>query len=236
MEGFTLQLNIIKASAWIICHTCEYLSNENRSLQASSSSFYTRNLFNQATKLYKNELLVQLIKIDLPYALNSEAKSKMKFQPKTSIALFFCLAIFFINGPLASAYVATSLAGSTSLVPISARGSFYGPRGLCTAASPCQGDITYYEAGLGACGATNDGTVERIVALPHALMGALSNNNPYCGKTITIHCTSTGKTTTATVMDKCMGCENYAIDLSSSAFQDLEDLPVGRTGATWWFN
>ncbi|PMD17270.1 hypothetical protein NA56DRAFT_728860 [Hyaloscypha hepaticicola] len=141
--------------------------------------------------------------------------------------------MFFTNGSLASAYVATSLAGSTSLAPISARDPL---NGLCTAASPCQGDITHYEAGLGACGATNDGTVERIVALPHVLMGALSNTNPYCDKTITIRCTSTGKTTTATVMDKCKGCENYAIDLSNRAFQDLEDLAVGRTGATWWFN
>lgn len=122
---------------------------------------------------------------------------------------------------------------SSSILPITARGS---PSGLCTAANPCQGDITYYEAGLGACGATNNGAVDRIVALPHVMMGPLSNNNPYCGKTITIKCTSTGKTTTATVMDKCMGCENFAIDLSNRAFEDLDDLAVGRTGATWWFN
>ncbi len=110
------------------------------------------------------------------------------------------------------------------------------PNGLWTAANPCQGDVTYYEAGLGACGTANDGSVERNVALPHVMMGALSNTNRYCGKTITIRCTSTGKTTTATVIDKRMGCENYAIDLSNRAFQNLEDLTVGRTGATWWFN
>lgn len=235
MEGFTLLLKIIKTSPWIICQTCEYLSNQNRCFQAFFSFFYTRNFFikYQALKVYTTELLAQLLKIDLPYAFNSEAKSKMNSQSQTSIAFFFYLAMFFTNGSLASAYVATSLACSTSLAPISARDPL---NGLCTAANPCQGDITYYEAGLGACGATNDGTVERIVALPHILMGALSNTNPYCGKTITIRCTSTGKTTTATVMDKCMGCENYAIDLSNRAFQDLEDLAVGRTGATWWFN
>ncbi|KAE9378008.1 hypothetical protein N431DRAFT_435171 [Stipitochalara longipes BDJ] len=108
--------------------------------------------------------------------------------------------------------------------------------GTCSPGSPCQGDITYYEAGLGACGLTTNGTIERVIALPHVLMGTLSNTNPYCGKTVTIKCTATGKTTTATVVDKCMGCENYAIDLSNAAFEELDDLAIGRTTATWWFN
>jgi len=107
---------------------------------------------------------------------------------------------------------------------------------VCSVGRPCQGDITYYEAGLGACGIVSDGTVQNVVALPHVLMGSASNNNPYCGKTITIKCSATGKTTTATVVDKCMGCENYAIDLSIAAFTALDDPAVGRTGATWWFN
>jgi expansin (peptidoglycan-binding protein) len=67
-------------------------------------------------------------------------------------------------------------------------------------------------------------------------MGPLSNTNPYCGKTITIKCSSTGKTTTATVVDKCMGCNDHAIDLSNAAFLDLDELAIGRTNATWWFN
>jgi len=108
--------------------------------------------------------------------------------------------------------------------------------GTCSSGSPCTGDITYYEAGLGACGLTTNGTIERVIALPHVLMGTLSNTNPYCGKTVTIKCIATGKTTTATVVDKCMGCEDYAIDLSNAAFEELEDLAVGRTTATWWFN
>ena len=108
--------------------------------------------------------------------------------------------------------------------------------GTCSSGSPCEGDITYYEAGLGACGLTNDGTTDKVVALPHVLMGPLSNTNPYCGKTITIKCSSTGKTTTATVVDKCMGCNDYAIDLSNAAFLDLDELAVGRTKAIWWFN
>ena len=31
----------------------------------------------------------------------------------------------------------------------------------------CSGDITYYEAGLGACGWTNDGSSEDVFALAH---------------------------------------------------------------------
>ncbi|KAG4427411.1 hypothetical protein IFR05_017106 [Cadophora sp. M221] len=106
--------------------------------------------------------------------------------------------------------------------------------GFCSSGSPCSGDITYYEAGLGACGETTDGSVEKVIALPVGLMGAQSNGNPYCGKTVTIKKGS--KTTTATVVDKCMGCEGNSIDLSNAAFLELAELSIGRTTAEWWFN
>jgi len=67
-------------------------------------------------------------------------------------------------------------------------------------------------------------------------MGTQSNGNPYCGKMVTIKCTSTGKTTTAKAVDKCMGCTGYAIDLSNAAFKELADFAVGRTDAIWWFS
>jgi shikimate kinase len=47
---------------------------------------------------------------------------------------------------------------------------------------------------------------------------------------------ATGKTTTATVLDKCMGCTFFDVDLSIAAFEVLDDLSVGRTQAEWWFN
>lgn len=81
----------------------------------------------------------------------------------------------------------------------------------------------------------SNGDVEKVVALPHGLMGTKSNDNLYCGKSITITCIATGKTTTATVVDKCMGCDGYSIDLSNAAFLDLDDLSVGRTTASWYF-
>jgi len=45
---------------------------------------------------------------------------------------------------------------------------------VCSVESPCQGDITYYEAGLGACGIVSNGAVENVVALPHVLMGKVT--------------------------------------------------------------
>lgn len=66
------------------------------------------------------------------------------------------------------------------------------------------GQATYYIAGLGSCGVTNNGQAQDIVALPHGLMGAQSNGNPFCGKTVSI--SYKGKTASGTVQDKCMGC------------------------------
>jgi hypothetical protein len=66
-------------------------------------------------------------------------------------------------------------------------------------------------------------------------MGTVSNNNPYCGKTITIK--HNGQTVVATVVDKCMGCNDYSIDLAIDAFSSLGmDLSIGRTIGTWYFN
>ena len=65
-------------------------------------------------------------------------------------------------------------------------------------------------------------------------MGTESNDNPYCGQTVTI--SYGGKTTTATVVDKCMGCTGMSIDLSVLAFTSLLEESVGRAEADWWFN
>jgi hypothetical protein len=46
---------------------------------------------------------------------------------------------------------------------------------------------------------------------------------------VTITCIATGKTTNATVVDKCKGCNRFSIDLSNTAFLELDDLSVGRT-------
>ncbi|OLN85900.1 Allergen Asp f 7-like protein [Colletotrichum chlorophyti] len=98
------------------------------------------------------------------------------------------------------------------------------------------GDLTYYAVGLGACGEDDSGkdNTENIVALSHLVMGAQSNGNPYCGKKIKI--TVNGKSTTATVRDKCMGCKENDIDVSEKCFLEVFDsLGVGRQTVEWSF-
>jgi expansin (peptidoglycan-binding protein) len=76
---------------------------------------------------------------------------------------------------------------------------------------------------------------EAVVAISADQMGAQSNGNPMCGKTITIN--ANGKTTTATVKDKCPGCASGSIDVSEKVFLALfGDLGVGRAPVTWSFN
>ncbi|KAH6609550.1 Non-Catalytic module family expansin [Trichoderma cornu-damae] len=99
------------------------------------------------------------------------------------------------------------------------------------------GDITYYTVGLGSCGEDDSGAdlSQNIVAIAVGLMGSQSNGNPMCGKTITI--SAGGKTTTATVKDKCMGCADHDIDVSEKVFLDLfGSLDGGREPCTWSFN
>lgn len=99
------------------------------------------------------------------------------------------------------------------------------------------GDITFYDTeGTSACGDSNiDGYSYDAIALPYAFMGTQSNDNPYCGKTITIK--NGDKTATGTVIDKCMGCTGMSIDLSRHLFDQLADESLGRvSGVEWWFN
>ncbi|KAI0470609.1 RlpA-like double-psi beta-barrel-protein domain-containing protein-containing protein [Xylariaceae sp. FL0804] len=89
------------------------------------------------------------------------------------------------------------------------------------------GDLTYYEPGLGACGETNSAS-DHVVALSQ------SDYPGGCGKTITIY--KGGKTATATVVDKCMGCAAGDIDVSPTVFEEIADLAVGRLQVTWDYN
>lgn len=134
----------------------------------------------------------------------------------------------------APAAVATPSLQSATPVSTPKAADSYNSGGACSSGSPCTGDITYYEAGLGACGETTDGSVDKVIALPHEFMGTQSNGNPFCGKTVTI--TKGGKSVIAKVVDKCMGCTGKSIDLSNAAFIELAEFAVGRTTAEWWFN
>ncbi|KFA66999.1 hypothetical protein S40285_06262 [Stachybotrys chlorohalonatus IBT 40285] len=99
------------------------------------------------------------------------------------------------------------------------------------------GELTYYTVGMGACGEDDSGlgSSSNIVAISQHLMGTQSNGNPMCGQTITIF--ANGKSTTATVRDKCMGCAAEDIDVSEKVFLELYgSLDGGRLPCSWSFN
>ena len=110
------------------------------------------------------------------------------------------------------------------------------------AARPCVGDITHWPGGLGACGWQVDSDRELGVALSITLMGQLSNSditiNPYCGRRVTLRNPISGTFASAVVVDKCMGCSEYAIDLTNLLFQTITNgVGDGREhGFEWWFS
>lgn len=101
----------------------------------------------------------------------------------------------------------------------------------------CSGDITHYDGGQSACGPIVDTNTQMAIALPWQFMGTESNDNPYCGKTLTIHNPTTGVEVQAYVADKCMGCTGRSIDLTDAVFNAIAPTCDGRcSGFEWWFN
>ncbi|CAI0650487.1 unnamed protein product [Colletotrichum noveboracense] len=96
------------------------------------------------------------------------------------------------------------------------------------------GVMTWFNPSLGSCGRTN-GDNDMVVAISHITMGDAGgnpNNNPNCGKTITI--SRGGITKTATIVDKCMGCAADHIDVSPAVFRAFADLGAGKIGDVKW--
>jgi hypothetical protein len=110
-----------------------------------------------------------------------------------------------------------------------------GYTGSCDENSPCTGQMTYYDTATSAsapsaCGTTNDGLTELVLALPHGIM-----TDDDCGKTVTIE--YGGVTHQGKVVDKCMGCDNSSIDLSRALFEVFDSLSAGRIhDAKWYIN
>jgi hypothetical protein len=95
------------------------------------------------------------------------------------------------------------------------------------------GDITFYSLGQTSCGGTYSDS-DPVVALSWAVMnnGANPNNNPLCGKSISI--TYNGVTASGIVQDTCQGCNADSIDLSPSLFEKFGSSSAGRiSGVTW---
>ncbi|RDA93611.1 hypothetical protein CP533_6177 [Ophiocordyceps camponoti-saundersi (nom. inval.)] len=105
-----------------------------------------------------------------------------------------------------------------------------------SSAAKFSGQITYYTVGMGSCGYDDTGKDQtgNIVAISKDKMGTQSNGNPMCGQKINIH--ANGKTTQATVRDKCMGCAENNIDVNEKIFKELfGSLDGGRMPVTWSF-
>ncbi|OBZ73956.1 Allergen Asp f 7 [Grifola frondosa] len=121
----------------------------------------------------------------------------------------------FFNTFVSTIFAAAFLAGTTHATPI-ARSGF-------------SGDATFFNPGLGACGA-NSVDSDHIVALSPSEFASGAR----CFQHIGVH--ANGQFVDATVVDLCLGCASGSIDLSPSAFGVLADLSVGRLhGVTWDF-
>jgi len=119
---------------------------------------------------------------------------------------------------------------STSVIAAAASSAGAAP------ATHYSGDITYYNpaGGYGACGWTIQDS-DPTVALAHGMMGDQSNGNPWCGKKITI--LHDGATHTATVGDKCEGCDGESIDLTAGLWAIVAPDVDGRAhNVEWWVN
>jgi len=135
-----------------------------------------------------------------------------------------------------SIYTPAPVPESSQAPSSSAAAPAYSASAAPSSSNVYNGDITYYDVGMGSCGHTSTAD-QSIVAIPHGMMnnGANPNANPLCGQTITI--SYNGAKHIATIVDTCMGCDGAAIDLSTSLFQAVAPSGDGRVhGVDWWFN
>lgn len=128
------------------------------------------------------------------------------------------------SAPSSTEAVASSTSSAASSTSTSSSGDF-------------SGDGTYYDVGLGACGFDNVDT-DYVCAVSHVLFDAVStgnsNTNPLCGKYITAH--NGDSSVVIKVVDRCVGCDEYSLDLSPSAFDQIGSEADGRISITWSWN
>jgi hypothetical protein len=105
-----------------------------------------------------------------------------------------------------------------------------------------EGDLTFYDPGLGACGVQST-SQDLIVSVSHMLYDAAStgsnpNANPLCGKMIRIFRNfveeQKGNTSVdVTVVDRCTGCGQTDLDVTVSVFTQLAPEESGLVKAQW---
>ncbi|KZW03165.1 hypothetical protein EXIGLDRAFT_725631 [Exidia glandulosa HHB12029] len=99
------------------------------------------------------------------------------------------------------------------------------------------GEATFYDPGMGACGVTNSGS-DLMAAVSQAFFdtfpgaGANPNANPLCGKTATVN--YNGKTVQVKLLDRCVSCAYVDLDLSPAAFDQLASRDEGRIHGISW--
>lgn len=86
--------------------------------------------------------------------------------------------------------------------------------------------FTFYKTGLGACGGVNNDN-DFIVAMNHAQF----DSGNWCGKTITVE--YNGKSTQATVVDRCEECPFGALDFSPGLFNFFASAGAGIIYGSW---
>ncbi|KAK2460569.1 hypothetical protein APHAL10511_007039 [Amanita phalloides] len=86
--------------------------------------------------------------------------------------------------------------------------------------------FTFYDAGEGACGRSFTDQDFVVAINPMQYAGGV-----LCFQTITI--TANGKTTTAQIVDQCMGCPFAGLDLSRGLFEYFASSSMGKIYGTW---
>lgn len=109
-----------------------------------------------------------------------------------------------------------------------------------TLAAPAviNGKVTYYHAGLGACGQTHSGS-DFVVALNKIIFdpqtpGGNPNNNALCNRRIRVRDPGNGRLIDVTVAGRCEICSANDLDLSQGAFEALgHHVDQGVSYADW---
>lgn len=107
------------------------------------------------------------------------------------------------------------------------------------------GELTYYQVGLGACGETSSNS-DNVVSVSHIVFdaagssssnGGNSNNNPLCGLMLRAERYDEDRgerrSVDLKVVDRCTGCQPNDIDVSYGAFDKLATRDRGRVDVTW---